>query len=58
MMRAHRLVDEVGNVVRAAESHLARGEEDVDAFDVDEQPALDLALDNALDLVAFVVLLL
>ncbi len=55
--RAHRLVDEVGDVVGPAQSHLARGKEDVDAFDVDEQSALDLALNDALDLVAFVVLL-
>ena len=33
-----------------------RRQEDGDALDVDEQAALDLALDDALDLVAFVVL--
>ena len=55
--RAHRLVDEVGDVVRAAQRDLAGGEEDVDAFDVHEQTTLDLALDDALDLVALVVLL-
>src|SRR4029079_5141724 len=48
--RAHRLVQEVGDVVRAAQVDLRRGQEHVDAFDVDEQTALDLALDDALDL--------
>ena len=55
--RANGLVDEVGDVVRAAQRDLARGQEDVDALDVDEQTALDLALDDTLDLVALGVLL-
>jgi len=55
--RAHRLVDEVGDVVGAAQRDLAGREEDVDALDVHEQAALDLALDDALDLVALLVLL-
>jgi hypothetical protein len=42
--RAHRLVDEVGDVVRAAQVDLARGQEHVDALDVDQEAALDLAL--------------
>src|SRR5262249_36062983 len=48
-------VDVVADVGRAADVHLAGGQEDVDT-DVDEQPALDLAGDGALDGVAFLVL--
>ena len=43
--------------MRAAQRDLAGREEDVDALDVHEQAALDLALDDALDLVALLVLL-
>ncbi|HEX2688743.1 MAG TPA: hypothetical protein VHN14_19105, partial [Kofleriaceae bacterium] len=46
----------LGDVRRPADVHLGRGQEDVDA-DVDEQAALDLAGDQALDLVALLVLL-
>ena len=55
--RADGLVDEVGDVVRPAQVDLAGGQEDVDALHIDEQTALDLALDNTLDFVALVVLL-
>ena len=51
------LVDEVGDVVRTTQRHLAGGQEDVDALHVHEQAALDLALDDTLDLVALLVLL-
>jgi hypothetical protein len=54
--RAHRLVQEVRDVVRAAQVDLAGRQEHVDALDVDEQAALDLALHDALDLVALLVL--
>ena len=49
------VLDVVGNIARAANIDLARGQEDVDA-DVDEQASLDLSGDLALDHVAFVVL--
>src|SRR5262249_34136080 len=49
------LADVVGDVRRPADVHLAGGEEDVDA-DVDEQPALDLAGDEAGDDVVLLVL--
>ena len=49
------LIDVVGDVGRAADVDLAGGQEDVDA-DVDQQAALDLAGDLALDDVALVVL--
>ena len=55
--RADRLVDEVRDVVGAAQVDLAGGQEDVDALHVHEQTTLDLALANALDLVALLVLL-
>ena len=48
------LVDVIGDVGRTADVDLAGGQEDVDA-DIDEQAALDLAGDLALDDVAFVV---
>ena len=43
--------------MRAAQVDLASWQEDVDAFDVDEQSTFDLALDFALNLVTLVVLL-
>ncbi len=49
------LIDIVGDVAGPADVDLAGGQEDVDA-DVDEQAALDLARDLALDHVALVVL--
>ena len=49
------LIDVVGDVAGTADVHLAGGQEDVDA-DIDEQAALDLAGDLALDDVALVVL--
>jgi hypothetical protein len=55
--RADRLAQEVGDVVRAAQVDLARGQEHVDALDVDQKTSLDLALHDALDLVALAVLL-
>jgi len=42
--------------VRTAQVDLAGGQEDVDAFDVDQETTFDLALDFAVDLVALVVL--
>src|SRR5262249_62000141 len=48
--------DVVGDVRRSADVNLAGGQEDVHT-NVDEQPALDLAGDDALDLVALLVLL-
>ena len=57
MMRASIvLADELADVARAADVDLAGGQEDRHA-DVDEQAALDLALHDAPDLVALVVLL-
>ena len=47
--------DEIANVRRSANIHLAGRQEHVDA-DVDEQAALDLAADDAFDDVAFLVL--
>src|SRR5262249_12377893 len=49
------LANVVGDVRRPADIDLAGGQEDVDA-DVDEQAALDLAGDGALDDVALLVL--
>ena len=54
---ADRLVDEVGDVVRTAQVDLRRRQEDRDAFDVDQQTTLDLALNDTLDLVALGVAL-
>ena len=54
--RADPLVDEVDRVAGPPEVDLARGEEAADTLHVDDQAALDLALDDALDLVTFVVL--
>jgi len=51
----NRFSDEIGDVVRAAQVDLAGGQEDVDALHIHEQAALDLALDDALYFVAFVV---
>ena len=48
------LIDIIGDVGGAADVDLAGGQEDVDA-DIDQQAALDLAGDSALDDVAFVV---
>ena len=52
----HGLAQEIGNVVGAAQVDLTGWQEHVDAFDVHEQAALDLALHDALNLVALVVL--
>ena len=48
------LIDVIGDVGRAADVDLAGRQEDVDA-DIDQQAALDLAGDLALDDVAFVI---
>ena len=48
------LIDVIGDVGRPADIDLAGRQEDVDA-DIDQEPALDLARDAALDDVSFVV---
>ncbi len=53
--RTDGLAQEIGNVMGAAQVDLTGRQEDVDAFDVHEQAALDLALHDALNLVALVV---
>ena len=54
--RAQRLVQEITDIGGPAQADLAGGQEDVDALHIDEQAALDLALDNTLDVIALVVL--
>ena len=55
--RTNRFTDELGDVMRSAQVDLACRQEDVDAFDVDEQSTFDLALDFALNFVTLIVLL-